>query len=1327
MTKSLILSTCLSLVILGCADESIPTPTNEISEALATFKAPVNLTATQGGCRTVTLHWDGVNRAYQYYIYSSPTPTSDFEICGETKGSVCSYTVQVNPGEIRYFKIRAVKYDETLSPFSKAVMGSSLAVPSITYIENNADNASATVSWWMKNCSNSTYKENVKYDVRCYSSTKTEILQEICVDGDTDTVTFENLQPATTYYYQVSAYVTNDQSKEEESELVDSTTAHRLIPMPAENVRADHGCSRDFINVSWELPDFVEVLADDGSYERHPVYFTVSRRPKDSSDEWTVVCAYAGVMNSCAGVTVEPYDGEDKIVTNIEEYKNYIPKSTMTFRDEAEPVNGKQYEYKVQSYVDDSEEAVTSEKLSSAYAEGWLCPVPSIEVKAEYTENEDGSRYEKIRIYFNVAVKDFADGTDYLYVLEKTRNDFETGIPSAVESMEFNSVIDINNYILEISGNDLDDESGYYTYRLTVKNGEDNSEILSVEASGKITVTSNKSLMPEITDFSIADGYADRFVLSWKYDKDCVYSLNWKDYDSDENEISSGNYVLTAGDVSGAEDGQIFTFSHGAASGVRRLYTLSANKGLEVSELYDSKVSSLGTAVVRKSTVAYDSISVEFEKVLKADSYELEAQYSDSEKITYASEQLEVSETEVSGKTVYRYTLNQPEGYRNAAKSGKPVTVRIKAMNEQTSDVTTGSAVTHTLGPALTEPSISGFREKEINLKWNEVSDAKGYLVLRTKYSYSESDRNWYSKKSGCESYFITASQSAPTVKLSSGDSCSAEVSYESGTYTLKDIYAPQTDETSSYQLNQANIITGLPYGYAVIPVLKADDFERTSIDEDFNIGKKVEVTCSSFTYENVSEVVGSTYGYGLNVRAAKCEDRDSVTVTWDKPYKAENAASLYKRPAGSTENNWTRVAANIYAGSTSAGDKLSASEKYSAFEYAVVYNKTKDTVSIDESFAEDAAGSGLAHIEDDSKYNYQGVEPEKRNKGYLMAVPFNARYGGSGNSKRYSETVEWSEWDFDHKSIGPSGYTLYVRNYNISADWVKVASVSRNGTVDKKESLADLTLTDNGCSLNLEVKGIAAGTSGTTDGMLKVLRDAKHYYKLVARCTDSEGETTCEAEMGGEGDVYAYRQITDEELIKATTLVLAEIINKSQIVGSYGTGKSFGTEAQVIGATGTFQWGSDTGSNLVWQLVNYTHYYSQTPGNVTMNSFIKLEDANTGKANRGCKYSGTLRHISACDKNNASFFGTPGFKLTGLIPITVTAIDIPLESYSGVVGISSSNSEFSATVKRNGTQTFATGTISGSENVKKWCPVDLDGNGFNGQSSKYGWWPNSN
>ena len=304
--------------------------------------------------------------------------------------------------------------------------------------------------------------------------------------------------------------------------------------------------------------------------------------------------------------------------------------------------------------------------------------------------------------------------------------------------------------------------------------------------------------------------------------------------------------------------------------------------------------------------------------------------------------------------------------------------------------------------------------------------------------------------------------------------------------------------------------------------------------------------------------------------------------------------------------------------------------------------------------------------------------------------------------------------------------------NTNKSTGWVKLADLDINdGTVTSSPDLSDETKYDlildssKNRMLILSPKSIVNNTSSTTNGLLKVLRDAKHYYRIRCSFKDENGTTV---DLPGD-IVYAYRQITDEELTKATMLVIAEIIKDSKME-TYGTGTFFTDCEPVYGYTGgadsgKFTWTQDASSRFNWYLSPFTQGWKKLPYsnfsktdsslfNNNLKHFIKISDENDSNTRRGQKKSGTLKFLC--------YDETSKLNKDKLIPLTVTTTEIPLSSYSGTVNFTTSDSEFHVKVEHDGTATL-TKDVSGNDEVRKWFPAKIGNNSYSGKSSADGWW----
>lgn len=1385
----------LTSVFFSCNMELVSEPTaTQITGSQKNTKgsllAPESLTASQGGIKTVTLQWKSASNAVQYYVYSAETAFDTFERIAETKGNATEITITLESGKNAYYSVTTIDSDGNESQASKKVLGSTMGTPVITQIENDEDGTGSTVSWWMPNCTEKTYLSVVNYTACCYSEDKKTIVQEKHVTGSTQSVHFTGLEPKTSYFYQIEAFTQSDQTNVEVSDMVDWETAHRVIPAAPENLSITKGISAGEIKIKWTLPDYVDTRVAANSYEQHPVWFKIERKLLEEDDSlYQTIVDYIGTIrddentseDTVIKIALDESDPANQTSsTNLTaviaenaavnpNYSSYVPGTILTYTDK-NAERGKQYSYRVQSFTDDTNSIISS-STSLAEDSGWLIGNLSLKTNAVYEESEDKSQFTKINVNFTCNFDDQGLTSAYTYMLTMARTKFDDSKDDEKLIRRSESLSAINSYVESFTGEDIKNNEGYLRYTLYItpfgsdtipkfEGTELNTYYLKTTSPNAITVTGDANKIPVINNFEIDDGYAEKFILSWDYDEHCQYSLSWIDFDENGNRINEDEeHTLTLDDSALVKDNVSeptrVSYTHTAASGESRQYTLTANNGLSTDKIYSDgeenpkTVRTLGTADINfdTETIDYSTIKVTWKKVQYAkygtSDFVLSAHYADSaDELLNTNDESDLENNPINTRVdyddeseSYTATITNPSGYDDALLSGKDIVLSVKATSSRhdgndghDEESTTATKTVRTLGPALTQTSIASPQDNTITLVWEKVEGAKGYLIHRLRYT----DGSATSFATQEDSYYCDGSK-----LLINGEEVSsarAQLRTNGNQLILDDSYAEQEDNKSSYELNQSMISWGLPFGYEVIPVKDSGDFAFS--------GKNIDEASSTvkIAYRNLSDVKGATFGYGLKVRASKAESATNQKVEWRQPYYKTYTPTLYYRDAGSEKNIWTKLDSTEADKTAINPTPVSATK---AYEYVIAYNKSASTISLPQSFIKDANTKvALGTLEEDGvNYDYtkalthDGAVIEKLNKGYLLAVNFGAGYGGTkqddgsyaNDDKYYSERVNWDEWNYAERSIGPDKAYVSILNYNLSSSWTKVFNLDENLHYANSESVTNTKIWKSGeVSAYLAPQALPTTDSVTngsmmnTNGPLMVLRDAKHYYTL----TLEKGTNT--AEIGKDKNIYAYRQINDVELVRATSLILSNIIKQTGINGNYGTGKDFGSEDQVVGTTGTFQWGSDTGSNLKWQLNNFTYYFTEIPGKSDsgIDSFIKIEDTNTSKSNRGAKQSSTLKHISACGENSKwNIIGYPDFSITGLIPITVTSVNIPLESYSGTVGLAAKNDQFSATVKHNSTQTFATGTVSGSDSVKRWCPAPLDGNGYNGTNSTYGWW----
>lgn len=1411
-------------IFSSCRQDLLDSPNiyTGLSYSKGEILPPEKITATQGGYRSITLTWASSKYAKNYEIYSSDTSTGEFIKIGETSDATCNYTSSENPGILKYFKVRAVKEVDNknvLSEFSTTCFGTTLATPAITWVKQSANGDAITVKWYKGvNCTPKTYlNSELNYTVILWNADSTKVLKEVTiaateVANDADTVyTFTGLEPNTNYNVQVKAYKKSAQNNTESSDPENQSTAHSLVPAGPESLAVTKGTSKDEVKVSWILPKFAEIKTST-AYESRPVYFKIYKKLESAPDyAYSSIVTYLGSVKqnspSASVIYFEKKTGATPEESNVtvtpkgsilveypteetetdQNYKNYIPGTKITYIDKDVKV-GEKYSYRVQSFIDDNGKKLITSDESYAEESGWLINTPSISVSSTYKEkpkeNEaDSAKVESFSVVLNFKFDDF--GQSYNYVIEETCQKIKKIKKASGEGTEDTVEEENKNYLQstsysifpkEFNYKPIYDENYYqkYTYAVYILDASSESSdvskaYISVAAPGSVIVINDMSMMPSVDDFFIKDGYKDCFLLSWTYNKDCKYTLSWKDNDSTQiNSLVLDNAELEKN----VNEKGLVIFKHSANSGdIRKDYTLTANNGMEKSKTLpppESEVGGYKTLGTPKPYFEpnYKSVKILWKPVQKAKGYKITASYKGtlivekniSENQTDEDGNLTCEITEPYGKT----KSGEVEAFNttNAEIAGEKIDFTIEAYSVDSDgktqlDTTQSPAdfKVFTLGPGAIEYSkedgaaskiekgffIEGTTDR-ITLRWNSVQGANGYLIVRKKYS-----ENYYSDlKNKADVYFYSETNNSLSLLNESSDiKESTSCTKTANEITFKDIYKPAQNYENQYEIDQAQIKWGFPYGYTIIPVLKDSDFKMADLE--------IEGTENSISYTSDSlskvEKTDSTYGYGHGLNASKATTKSTVKLSWKEPYKKEQKPTIYYRSYNAANGSeWQK---EDFSNSLNTA-QVAPKDSYKAYDYLACYSPdAPERLKVDLCFEDYIA-------------RQKDGNDEKNNKGYILSFEAPAaKYGGnlSGDDYKkdnyyYSEKLSWSKYNTEEKKQGFDKAELFMLNTNKKDGWVKIVDLNPSDFSVKDRNVADskydlLIENPNATAVTLMPQSIRNGTATNTDGLLKVLRDAKHYYMLKASRTfkDEEGKNqTIEISVGDKGSVYAYRQITDEELVKATMLVIADAIKASKME-DYGTGTAFGDSKPVYGydsteKTGKFTWEQDASSRFDWNISSFIYGWDKLPyqnfssvAELTdkgkLINFLTVSDAEglSGDFKRGRKSSKTLEYLSI-RKLESSILGIKSYKdfdLNEKIPLTVTASQEPftsLASYSATVKFASSNSEFAVEVERDGSKTFSK-NVSGAEEVKTWLPADINGNGYNGQNSTYGWWEN--
>lgn len=1338
MFKKILSTLFILFSFISCKYDLLPAPSSNGNSNAPQFNnkkilPPQNVIASQGDYRSVTLSWDPVKNATQYLIFSADTEFDTFEKVGETKGSATTFTVQEPTGSTKAYYIKSVDYYGNSSRPSFIAIGSTISVPIITDITKNKEGDIYTLNWWMSNCSESTYEDLISYTINVYEegiNTPTKIE----IPGNLTSYNLTSLKQSTVYKFTIEAFKTGTKQKHEISDAEPIETGHRIVPDAVKELTVSKGISTTDINISFKLPSTIESSTGDGTYEKeNPLYFTLKRKLADEDDSaFTTIYEYIGFNENSK--YAKNISAEKKIILS----GSYTEDQLVELTNKLEPADrGKKFVYQIQSYTDvkgNIENANISSAITSVASEtGWTISQASFKIEADNRIEDE--KITNIDVTFHTNFNTL--GIPYSFYLTQIRYDINN--PNQVIDAEkiikkSNNISELDNF--SIYFNNPAAEKGYYEYKLYVAEENTSSEIPanfyeSITASSKITVTDDASKLPEIkyneeNTFHVDDGYADKFLLSWNNIADCSYILSWENYNGDGYSVTKSIGPFTTTNYSEPNDtGTVISnikiengkvvLTHSATSGEIRSYTLTAIKGLSNSCKNSNDFYTLGTAAPEMQTPDYDTITIVWDKVQKAKddlgtAYSVSAKYTGETEDLISSSNCEITEIE---NNKIQCIINKPEGYDDAKFSGKMINFSVKVNGEH--DSTTATEEVYTLGPAnLNVTRDPDLYPDHINISWNRIEGANGYLVFRT---IKDISGNYISDGNALfvnqDGVYYDGSKISSAESQFTGEKVSFTDWYE---YTNRD-----DAQTDALKRDQIQLTWGLPFSYTVVPVLSDKDisFEISGSQIKAETTKKDH----TFTYENMSETISSTFGYGLNVNASKAASNTTVTVTWDQPYNpADKIPRVYRR--GNKGDKWEKV-----ENPTQSNEKtMSVNITYGpndtdTYEYAVVYNNDK----FDETYLEKLA----------SDFDTENSPKELKCKGYTLSLPQGNISAGSAGG--YKEMFDWtgSTYDFDKRKLGPDYYEIQILNKNKASGWTAIAKIPVNlETKDYgKKASEDMNATT-GVKLSSSNNYQAIfepifDTNNVAGGQMQVLRDFKHYYRLVAvKMTDDKRENAIEAVAdihyatdGSKYLPYGYRQITGEEFIKIG------LLNYSYGIYQICNGKKWDSATYTDSDTNPWK-ASKSWGTITYSFNNYIANY-ETPYNETLEGFMKL--------------SSTSSKINA--KGTFAVFGYAEDSYTKNIEsITLNIIPnrIPNEikdSYTGTITFETSYNNGSSTVTGSSYLTVSTSktlnnkssiTCNTAKNRRYWLPLMMNDDSewymwFNDTSDTiYYWWDTS-
>ena len=1231
-----ILLTVLVITSFSCQNHLLPTPKVETStedsesknDTTTIWSAPENLVATHGLKGKIELSWKGVKSAARYYIYEAPTPYDKFVQVAETTSNTQNYVLEEKSGTSKYYKITAVKKDGDESPFSTVAHGTTLANPVITYIgqdEENSDSASS-VHWYMNNCNASTYQHNVRYTINCFDPTGNNVAEKIH-DGNSDypSIKFDNLTPNTNYTYQVTAYIVSHQNDTEISDKVDSATARRLRPNPPENLSATLGTSTTEITLSFELPPMVDVALGNGIYEPKPLYFKIYRRvasEEATEEDWQII--ESKFSKETFGTQYTP--------SNPEEI--YEPGQTVTYTDTTELKRGIMYEYKVQSYADETPREISS-NLSYATTQGFLMAVPKFEITdIEYKDNElTGTDRQYVNIQANYSLSWDNLGTEenyeFIVIQEKSLLEGDGGDGSIVDTKQiiYPTIEEVNNDKLsfDLSSNP-ENTRGYYKYSIyVVKKGETdiNNAITSTSTIGQLLITNDVDT-PKVKFFSVTNNYKDKIIVEWDFNSAYRYKLVYiEDGSVEENPISQEEMDTILKDK---VDGDTITYTHITEPGTKRSYKIYPTSSQTETNLPILTGSTLAIPQIENSNLFHEKIALNWNEV-NADTFDISAKYQNTTTANsnpIESVKLNVEELKSLEQNPFEYTFNNPTGFDNVSVSGLPIDITLTANKQVTKQIlkklenveaesieemysisdenldytesTETKITTKTVGPALLNANSTPSQSTtSLILNWNKVEGANAYAIIRTQYSFN---KNYVEEYKNTQKYLITENNGVITI-TSPGSvddegliPANVKITLNNGVFTLTDNDINNPDNTNGWQISQSQISWGAPYEYVVIPLVSENDMPEYDVDNS----RPTSFVLPSVTYNNLPYSRTSAFGYGWNITATKGTyaskqaesgkllENDSIYITWKKPHLYVNqnpSYAIYRREENSS--TWTKIGTtqNTLSYVDTAVDEGVVYE----YQVGLISGHLKSDPSADNEYITQS------DTLKDSKYT-----EEKLASGFILPMPemiSASRNARAGNT----ELISWLSAQVgkvNNRMI--DGYAIEVYNNNIDANWHLIKSFD----------IADLGKS------NYEF----AKEVDNSSGLLKVLRDYKHYFRV--RAFTKQDEKYCYSPTpdytwsdGGETEYVKWgtRQITAQEFCKMANLVITyglRLVNGD----SWNTGY-FGRSSDA----------ASPGSGSVHAESNF----GVTKWDIEYNNFTQALNTKTGKTFTFLTVSGTL------------------------------------------------------------------------------------------------------
>ena len=839
--------------------------------------------------------------------------------------------------------------------------------------------------------------------------------------------------------------------------------------------------------------------------------------------------------------------------------------------------------------------------------------------------------------------------------------------------------------------------------------------VACVQSYQKVFITTDANI-PSV-EITVEDGWTDKVKVSWFPESGVQYTIKRADITAGSPGTTLpdiGNETIKA-KIGGAypESGNVTYEDEDVEPGKKYTYQLVAitNADTPNPNTYPGSLEiakTLGTANVAFDDYAYDTIKVKWNPVMAAKTYDItlgEAQKFGGAKKLTINEDGTLGNSDFAADSVASklegdkiiLTIKTPEGYDDATKSGAKANLTVISNSDKA--YTTKDEPVWTIGPASADTKGSGDSginvvQSQIQVKWKGIKGAAGYAVYRTRQTILGSTKEGATAPDNLESektdvYYISADKSKITVNGDAPTSGAVTVTTEGGsydfdtTYTLTDKYTAiptSTEPPTKWQVSQSYIGLGINYTYTVLPVLdEADAKDLDSFDATAWADKDNKLAYLKFkTLDNIQKD-GYTLGYGLNLEATKAEYTDRVVLMWDKPANIDKSPRYpvlyYRKRSDDNSGSWIKIVdeakglpetgtsqflKNYYtfklneAPEALAKNSIIAAERLESFEFVVSYNSSfGGTSGIDKAYI-----AYLEQIKDE-----RVTAEEAKNVGYLFTIP--GINGSKVENPDYSEAVTWQTYDALNSSVeravAPDSYALNLKNLNINAAYKKLVEYDASAMSAKAKPASysnisiELPASDvgNGRRVTITPSFNTSGDVGVHNGLLKVQRDYKHYYKITASRTskqefykfgelDTSGDTdfllpgqtkkedgTIEekSEIIAEAEDYACRKISNSEFAKCVTLIVADALHKvsgkeGTLDSKYGSG-TFKTEVP-------YAWTVPAMYHIKYTFSAFKNIFAKLPGSDSpLQSDFILNGTST--QDDGWTYSDIIYQLGSC------------------------------------------------------------------------------------------------